>query len=73
MRPPWLTIFLKEVRENLRDRKTVMNALLIGPVIGPVLMGLLFSAMFSREAKRAEKPLELAQTHCQKLAVFNIG
>ncbi|PIV35956.1 MAG: ABC transporter permease [Lysobacterales bacterium CG02_land_8_20_14_3_00_62_12] len=59
MRPPWLTIFLKEVRENLRDRKTVMNALLIGPVIGPVLMGLLFSAMFSREAKRAEKPLEL--------------
>lgn len=59
MRPAWLTIFLKEVRENLRDRKTVMNALLIGPLIGPVLIGLLLSAVVSRETSRAEKSLEL--------------
>ncbi|MGD9584701.1 MAG: ABC transporter permease [Lysobacterales bacterium] len=59
MRTAWLTIFLKEVRENLRDRKTVFNALVVGPLIGPLLMGLLFGAMLSREAKRADKPLEL--------------
>ncbi len=59
MRPAWLTIFLKEVRENLRDRKTVLNALVIGPLIGPILMGLLLSVVVSRETKRAEKPMEL--------------
>ncbi len=59
MRPAWLTIFLKEVRENLRDRKTVMNALVIGPLIGPVLIGLILSVVVSRETKRADKPLEL--------------
>jgi sodium transport system permease protein len=59
MRPAWLTIFVKEVRENLRDRKTVMNALVIGPMIGPVLIGLMLSAVVSRETKRADKPLEL--------------
>lgn len=59
MRPAWLTIFLKEVRENLRDRKTVMNALVIGPLIGPVLIGVLLSTVVSRESRRAEKSLEL--------------
>ena len=59
MRPAWLTIFLKEVRENLRDRKTVMNALVIGPLIGPVLIGLILTVVVSRETKRADKPLEL--------------
>jgi sodium transport system permease protein len=59
MRPAWLTIFLKEVRENLRDRKTVLNALIFGPLIGPVMMGLLLSAIVSRETSRAEKVLEL--------------
>ena len=59
MRPAWLTIFLKEVRENLRDRKTVINALVIGPLIGPVLLGLMMSTMVSREAKRADEALKL--------------
>ena len=59
MRPAWLIIFTKEVRENLRDRKTVMNTLVIGPLIGPVLLGMLFTVIVSREARRADKPLEL--------------
>ncbi len=59
MKPAWLTIFIKEVRENLRDRKTVLNALVLGPLIGPVLIGLILSAVVSRESKRAEKPLEV--------------
>ena len=29
------TVFWKEVTENLRDRKTVMNALVMGPLLGP--------------------------------------
>jgi sodium transport system permease protein len=59
MRPAWLSIFIKEVRENLRDRKTVINAMVIGPLLGPILIGLMLSAIVARETSRAEKPLEL--------------
>lgn len=59
MRSAWLTIFLKEVRENLRDRKTVINTLIVGPLIGPVLMGLMMTAIVSREATRADQALQL--------------
>lgn len=30
-------VFLKEVRDNLRDRRTIMSALLFGPIFGPLL------------------------------------
>ena len=41
MKSPIWTIFRKEVLENLRDRKTVMNALIVGPLLGPVLFAVL--------------------------------
>lgn len=59
MKSPIFTIFRKELLENFRDRKTVMNALIIGPLIGPLIMALILSTVISRETKRAEKPLEL--------------
>lgn len=59
MKSPIYTIFRKEILENLRDRKTVMNALIIGPLIGPLILALILSTVISRETKRAEKPLEL--------------
>lgn len=52
-------IFMKEVRENLRDRKTVLNALIIGPLIGPILLAIMLTTILSREMSRAEKTLEL--------------
>lgn len=59
MKNPMWTIFRKEVLENLRDRKTVMNALIVSPLLGPILFGVLISTMMSRELGRAEKVLEL--------------
>ena len=32
----WI-VYLKEVRESLRDRRVLMNTLLLGPLLGPVL------------------------------------
>ena len=59
MKSPIWTIFRKEVLENLRDRKTVMNALIVGPLLGPVLFAVMISTMLTREMGRADKPLEL--------------
>jgi sodium transport system permease protein len=59
MKNPIWTIFRKEVLENLRDRKTVMNALIVGPLLGPILFAVMISTVLTREMGRAEKPLEL--------------
>ena len=44
-----LTVFLKEVRENLRDRRTVLNTLLTGPLLAPLMFVLLINGIVSRE------------------------
>jgi len=54
---PALTVFLKEVTENLRDRRTVINTLLTGPLFAPLIFVLLINTLVTRELDRAEKPL----------------
>jgi len=52
-----LTVFWKEVRENLRDRRTVINTLLTGPLMAPLMFALIINASISRELAKADKPL----------------
>ena len=52
-----LIVFLKEVRENLRDRRTVLNTLLTGPLLAPVIFVLIINSVVTRELDKAEKPL----------------
>lgn len=52
-----LTVFLKEVRENLRDRRTVINALITGPLMAPIFLVLIMNITINRELDKADKPL----------------
>jgi sodium transport system permease protein len=52
-----LTVFWKEVRENLRDRRTVLNTLLTGPLMAPLMFVLVINAAITRELDKADKPL----------------
>jgi len=54
-----LTVFLKEVTESLRDRRTVINTLLTGPLFAPLIFVLLINTLVTRELDKAEKPLPL--------------
>src|SRR5215469_7115762 len=54
-----LIVFLKGVRENLRDRRTVINTLLTGPLFAPLIFVIAINTMVSREFDKAEKPLPL--------------
>lgn len=58
MKAAWV-VFLKEVIENLRDRRTVVNALLMAPLLGPVLFAGLTSIIISRELDKSEQALEV--------------
>lgn len=51
------TVFLKEIRESLRDRRTLLNALLVGPLLGPLMFVIVIKMVVAREIQRAERPL----------------
>ena len=53
----FLTVFLKEVKENLRDRRTLISAFLTGPLLGPIVFVMLLNFTLNRELDKAEKPL----------------
>jgi sodium transport system permease protein len=54
-----LTVFLKEVRENLRDRRTLLNAFVTGPLLGPLLLVLLVNVIINQQMDKAEQPLQV--------------
>jgi sodium transport system permease protein len=53
------TVFRKEVRENIRDRRSLFNSLLLGPLLFPLLFVGLMWFLESAEQERAEQTLEL--------------
>ncbi|MGH8126328.1 MAG: ABC transporter permease [Rhodanobacteraceae bacterium] len=54
-----LTVWWKEVRENLRDRRSVFSALVYGPLFGPVFFVLMMNTIVSHQMKKAEGPLKV--------------
>ena len=53
------TVYKKEVSENLRDRRSLFNSVLLGPILFPILfIGLAYFAS-SKQQEDAEKVLEV--------------
>jgi sodium transport system permease protein len=57
------TVFRKEFRENLRDRRTLVSALVFGPVISPVLVAVLVQFGISRAETQSDENIPLAVMH----------
>ncbi len=53
-------VCLKECRESLRDRRTLINALLVGPLLGPLLFVILLRVTLTRQLAQAAAPLPVA-------------
>lgn len=53
------TVFLKEVLDNFRDRRTLGSALIMGPIFGPILFAVVINISIERSLESAEKTLEL--------------
>ena len=56
---PMLVVFAKELRESLRDRLTMINTFITGPLLAPLLFAVLINTVVTREVEKAEKPLHL--------------
>ncbi|HLZ98195.1 MAG TPA: ABC transporter permease [Steroidobacteraceae bacterium] len=54
-----LAVFMKEFLENLRDRRTLLSALLFGPLFGPILFGAMVTRMLDQSVAEPDEPLRL--------------
>jgi len=54
-----LIVFFKEVKENLRDKRTMMSALLFSPLIGPLFLVMIMNVVITRELNKADQPLKV--------------
>ncbi|HTC44210.1 MAG TPA: ABC transporter permease [Steroidobacteraceae bacterium] len=61
-----LTVLRKELRENLRDRRTFMSALLIGTVVMPLLVGVMVNVTVRHGQSQDNKPVSLAVVHGER-------
>ena len=82
-----LIVFAKEFLENLRDRRTLLSALLFGPLFGPMMFGLMVSRMLEQSVMESDEPLAMTvagsenapgltrflEAHSVKLAKSNLS
>ncbi len=53
------TVFGKEVLDNVRDRRTLLSALLMGPLFGPIIFVFLINLSIERSLSDVEKTLDV--------------
>jgi sodium transport system permease protein len=59
-------VFRKEFRENLRDRRTLLSALVFGPVFGPVAVALLVQFTIRHSEAQSDDNIEIAVSHAER-------
>ena len=52
-------VFRKEVMDNFRDRRTLLSALLMGPLFGPILFAFVINLSVKQSLSANDEPLEL--------------
>ena len=68
-----LTVFRKEVLDNVRDRRTLASALIMGPLFGPLLFAFVINLSIERSLDDAERVIELpviGQQHAPNLTRY---
>jgi sodium transport system permease protein len=67
------TVFRKEVLDNVRDRRTLASALLMGPLFGPILFAFVINLSVERSLDDVERTTELpviGREHAPNLVRF---
>ncbi len=54
-----MAVFFKEMLDNFRDRRVILNTLILGPLLGPVIFAVMISFMTLQATERMESQLEL--------------
>ena len=54
-----LVVFAKEILENLRDRRTLASALIMGPIFAPAVLAFVITLSITQSMEDVERTLEL--------------
>ncbi|MGI9235364.1 MAG: ABC transporter permease [Woeseiaceae bacterium] len=54
-----LIVFIKEIIDNFRDRRTLASALIMGPIFGPLLFAFVINLSIEKSLDDVERALEL--------------
>ena len=54
-----LSVFAKEVIDNFRDRRTLVSALIMGPLFGPMLFAFVITLSIERSLSAADETMDL--------------
>ncbi|AKS43333.1 ABC transporter permease [Wenzhouxiangella marina] len=54
-----MAVYIKEMLDNFRDRRVIINTLIIGPLMGPVIFAAMMTFMTRQTTERMEATLEL--------------
>lgn len=60
-----LTVFWKEFIENLRDRRTLISALIFGPLFGPLVFGAMVSRMLDQSVTESDERVAITVSGAQ--------
>jgi sodium transport system permease protein len=67
------TVFGKEIVDNFRDRRTLVSALLMGPLFGPILFAFVINLSVKQSLENAENAMDLpvvGREHAPNLMAF---
>ncbi len=53
------TVFIKEILDNFRDKRTLSSALIMGPIFGPIMFAFVINISIERSLESAESTLDL--------------
>jgi sodium transport system permease protein len=53
-------VWLKEMKENLRDRRTLLSALVFGPLFGPVMFAVMIGLLLDKTVSEFDEKVTLA-------------
>ena len=67
------TVFRKEFRENLRDKRTLLSALVFGPIISPILVAVLVGGFMGKSAAMTEGAFSTAKSAVMDIALPLVG
>ncbi|HTD13141.1 MAG TPA: ABC transporter permease [Steroidobacteraceae bacterium] len=59
-------VFAKEFLENLRERRTVISALVLGPLLGPLVFAAVMSSSTRIGMQESDQPVTVAVMHAQR-------
>ena len=68
-----LTVCRKEILDNSRDRRTLLTAILLGPLMGPILFVVVMNFTISQATSQAERTIDvpiIGVEHADNLVAF---